>query len=74
MQVGTYITFLAILGFVVLLVAFIKNTRISYKKIDEFYISVGLVCILLVITIATNKFIYGSVINAFEDIYHAFSN
>lgn len=74
MQVGTHITFLAILGFVVLLVAFIKNTRISYKKIDEFYISVGLVCILLVITIATNKFIYGSVINAFEDIYHAFSN
>ncbi|HFU4203738.1 TPA: hypothetical protein ACGO8F_001335 [Streptococcus suis] len=73
MQVGSYITFFVVVGFVILLVAFIKNIRVTHKKLDAFYISVGLVCILLVITIATNRLIYGSMINAFEDIYYAFS-
>lgn len=68
-QVSVYLTVAALVGMIVLVVAFIKNIKVSYKKLNEFYVSIISLVVLLALIGFTDRFIFKTLVESLTQIY-----
>ncbi|HFI0345014.1 TPA: hypothetical protein ACGOWL_000407 [Streptococcus suis] len=70
-KVFTCISFVSFLGALVVFVAIAKNTKFSYKKIDNFYVTTILILIVTIGLYYLNNFISSEILTIFQGIYSA---
>lgn len=63
-----YLLILSGLGVLVLLVFLIKKTHTSYKKVNDFYISILGVVVFFLVLVFVNRFISSTIFESFEDL------
>lgn len=73
-SVATYLLVLAVLGFIVLITAFIKNIKASYKVLNNFYTTMISLLVLVVVIYFVDKTIFSQLISAMTAISQAMSN
>lgn len=67
-----YLTLLAGMGAIVLLVFIIKNMQTSFKKINNFYVTICAVVVFLIVLGFVDKFIFSTMLESFEGLSEVF--
>lgn len=70
-KVFTCISLVAFVGALVIFVAIAKNTKFSYKKIDNFYVTIILILIVMFGQYYLSNFISSEILTIFQGIYSA---